>query len=144
MSLENLIFRVLLVGPPLPSTFTLFSQKLISTIQSAIVSTLKFLILSPAWFNLPLPDPSPCRLSWSSSVFFFFLPCRLIFRWPHRDVRRWHRCQSNHLKGTRSCQWWGSRALLRRRRQAKQLLLVEWLRNWRALLPRGNQQTQVL
>ena len=72
----------------------------------------------------PLPVPSPCCLSWSSSIFFFFSPCRLIFRWPHPDVQSQHRCQSDHVKGTRCCQWWGSRALLPRRRQAKQLLLV--------------------
>ena len=98
-----------LSGLPFPSTFGLFSQKWISAMQAAIMSALKFPILSPAWFDLPLPDPSPCRLSWSSSIFFFFLPCHLIFRWPHPDIRRWHRCQSNHVKGTGSCQWWGSR-----------------------------------
>ena len=59
-----------LSGLSFPSTFTLFSQKLISAIQAAIMSALKFPIISPAWFNLPLPVPSPCHLSWSSSFFF--------------------------------------------------------------------------
>ena len=77
-----------LSGLSFPSAFALFSQKLISTIQAAILSALKFPILSPAWFDLPLLDPSPCHLFLSSSVFFFFLPCRLIFRWPHLYVRR--------------------------------------------------------
>ena len=144
MSLENLIFGVLLVGPPLPLCFHLVLPKV--NLRYAGCHRVRFEVSDPITSMVcPAPaDPSPCRLSWSSSVFFFFLPCGLIFRWPHPDIQRWHRCQSDHVKGTGSCQWWGSRALLRRRRQVKQLLLVEWLRNWRALLPRGNQPTQVL
>ena len=90
--LKILFLEFSLFGLSFPSAFTLLSQKLISAIQAAIMSALKFPIISPAWFDLPLPVPSPCHLSWSSAVFFFFfLPCHLIFRWPHLDVWSQHR-----------------------------------------------------
>ena len=102
--LNILLWEFSLSGLSFPSAFALFSQKLISTIHLAMVSTMKFPIDSPAWFDLPLPVPSPCCLSLSSSVFFFFFsPCRLIFRLPHPDVRSQERCQSNHVKGTGNC-----------------------------------------
>ena len=148
--LNILLRECSLSGLSFPSAFALFSQKLISAIHLAMVSATKFPIDSPAWFNLPLTVPSLCHLSLSSSVlflFFFFSPCRLIFRLPHPDVRSQERCQSDHVKGTGNCQWWGWRALLRRRRQAnlprsQAKQLRNW--NWRALLPRGNQPTQLL